>query len=114
MKPSPTPKRGKWKPCGCLTDGRNWIETCDYHGKLHRDLRKAIKARDAYHAKFLDAHNALIAQSRAPAFKPEAEGSRSSEGITYGCTSVAARVEPLCVGDVRFINKTPAPDAGKS
>lgn len=52
MKPSNTPL-GEWNPCGCLTDGRNWIQTCNHHAALYRDLRKAQQARDAYHVKLL-------------------------------------------------------------
>lgn len=33
-------------PCGCLTDGRNWLKVCDEHNSLYRNLKGSAKAQE--------------------------------------------------------------------
>lgn len=37
-----------FKPCGCLTDGRNWLQQCDAHVQLRRELAKAQQAQECW------------------------------------------------------------------
>jgi hypothetical protein len=34
----------KFKPCGCLTDGYNWLKECNEHIRIRRDRLTAMQA----------------------------------------------------------------------
>lgn len=36
-----------FKPCGCLTDGRNWLPECKEHENVRRNLKKALQENTA-------------------------------------------------------------------
>lgn len=38
----------KFKPCGCLTDGRNWLPDCKEHENVRRNLKTALQENTAY------------------------------------------------------------------
>jgi hypothetical protein len=38
-----TTTMSKHKPCGCLTDGYNWLKECDEHARIRRDRLNAAE-----------------------------------------------------------------------